>query len=92
MLTNFSPTVINAYKNIQNWFSSNSQYSEIDSEGYDGYGYHSETKKDRAGFTREQYLKDAEYFENAGYFSILAEKIVKQWDIHMGTGLPFKTQ
>ena len=54
MLTDFSPTVVNAYKNVQSWFTKNSQYTEVDSEGYDAYGYHIETKKDRAGFTREE--------------------------------------
>ena len=91
MLTDFSPTVVNAYKNFQSWFTKNSQYTEVDSEGYDAYGYHIETKKDRAGFTREQYQNNAEYFENAGYFSILFEKICKQWELNPSSGLPYQS-
>lgn len=38
----------------------------VDEDGYDGYGYHTETRRDRNGYTEDDYLN--EYLEGIESF------------------------
>lgn len=88
MISPFSPTVKNAYVQKSNWFCSMTNYGETDKEGYNSYGYHCETRLDRAGYSANDYLKSAEYFENAGYYSALYEQVEQEWHLDTQSGMP----
>lgn len=88
MITAFSPTVKQAYQQKSDWFSISSKHTGIDEQGYNGYGYHNQTGLDRAGFSHEDYINNAEYFENAGYYSPLYEQIESEWHFSQKENLP----
>ncbi len=53
----YSPTVNVAYSRDQEWHRKlQTEDSWYDDEGYDSYGYHKDTEKDRAGYTEFDYM------------------------------------
>ena len=61
----YSPTVSAAYATDQEWHDKlQTEEDWHDDEGYDSYGYHKETEKDRAGYTECDYLGCGEWIEN----------------------------
>ena len=77
--TAYSPTVLNAFEKNPSWFVIQNAYEEFDSDGYNAFGYHKDTLKDRAGYSAQDYINSMEYFENYGYDSILYHDVKKQW-------------
>jgi len=61
----YSPTVNYAYCRDQHWFERlESEEDWHDDEGYDSYGYHRDTRLDRAGYPERAYLISQELYES----------------------------
>lgn len=88
MFSTKSPTVINAYKTQQNWFTKSSNYGDIDKDGYCADGFHHQTGIDRAGNSLKDYQQDLQYFEGAGYHSAKYEETVAMWDFDVEKEMP----
>lgn len=84
----YSPTVSAWYSHDQKWFKKNCLIPDayIDKDGYDSYGYHAETGKDRAGYTEHDYMTGWEWAttydggvasEEPWYY--LHEEIIGKW-------------
>ena len=81
----YSPTVTASYLNNQDWWRNHKSNPDdwVDCDGYDQYGYHADTNRDRAGYTEEDYLSDGrwelfgEYEEE--YIYPLYERIAFEW-------------
>ena len=75
----YSPTVTVAYLRDQEWHSRlQTEMDWYDDEGYDNYGYHRDTKLDRAGHTENDYLSCGEWIEEE-YCYPLYDNILNQW-------------
>jgi hypothetical protein len=75
----YSPTVSAAYAADRDWHRKLCKGDWVDDEGYDSYGYHKHTDKDRAGWSELDYLSTFEY-EVAEYFShSLYEHVGTEW-------------
>ena len=75
----YSPTVSAAYARDQKWHDKLCHPLEwYDDEGYDSYGYHKETDKDRAGYTENEYLGGGEWIDDE-YCHPLYEDVARQW-------------
>lgn len=58
----YSPTVSIWYRKDKDWHDRHCEPDAwIDRDGYDSYGYHDETGKDRAGYTEWDYLRDGRW-------------------------------
>jgi hypothetical protein len=71
----YSPTVSAAYGADQEWHRKLRPEDDwYDDEGYDSYGYHKETEKDRAGYSEWDYLStfetDGDYFHHSLYYYV----------------------
>ena len=76
----YSPTVSAAYARDQKWHNKLCQPLEWhDDEGYDSYGYHMETDKDRAGYTENEYLGGGEWIDGMEYRNSLYENVMDDW-------------
>lgn len=74
----YSPTVAGWYARDQEWHDRHCEAGSIhDRDGYDSYGYHWDTGRDRAGFTEWDYL-DGEWAGDE-YVYPLYEKIWQRW-------------
>lgn len=72
----YSPTVSAAYAKDQKWHDKlQTEETWYDDEGYDSYGYHGKTEKDRAGYTEWDYL--GTYDEDNCYW--LYDNILTDW-------------
>ena len=82
----YSPTVAGWYARDQSWHDRHCEDGSIhDRDGYDSYGYHRDTGKDRAGYTEWDYLGDGRYIESWGEYSYpLYEDVSSDW-----AGKPF---
>lgn len=75
----YSPTVTVAYLRDQEWHSRlQTEMDWHDDEGYDSYGYHKETKQDRAGYTEGDYIGDCEYVGDNCY-ARLYDTVDSEW-------------
>jgi hypothetical protein len=74
----YSPTVTAAYMRDQEWHRRLQADDWHDDEGYDSYGYHKATEKDRAGYTEWDYLTDGQWIDNV-YTYPLYEDIGSVW-------------
>ena len=62
----YSPTVVAAYAADQDWHKKLCPEDDwYDDEGYDSYGYHKDTEKDRADGTWWDYVTDNNMYEKA---------------------------
>jgi hypothetical protein len=75
----YSPTVSVAYSKDQEWHRKlQTEDSWYDDEGYDSYGYHKDTEKDRAGYTEWDYMDG--YTIGRGHIHYyLAEDVGSEW-------------
>lgn len=72
----YSPTVSSSYSQDQDWFEKNGggfgngmmPESQFDNQGYDSYGYSGYTKRDRAGYTENDYLNDSFNDDHLGLY------------------------
>ena len=75
----YSPTVSAAYARDQKWHDKLCGPLEwYDDEGYDSYGYHKDTDKDRAGYTENEYLGGGEWIDDE-YRHPLYENVMDEW-------------
>ena len=76
--TVYSPTVTAAYSTQSDWHRKLCNGDWVDDEGYDKYGYHKHTDKDRAGYTELDYLgvyaTDGDSFEYT-----LLQQVYQEW-------------
>ena len=77
----YSPTVSKAYARDQKWHDNLCQPLEWnDDEGYDSYGYHKDTDKDRAGYTENDYLSAQQWdWETDAPSNHLLETVYDEW-------------
>ena len=80
----YSPTVTYWYVHDQKWHEKHCAPDEwIDRDGYDSYGYHHETEKDRAGYTEYDYLLDGKLIhegtEHQELVYDLYDMILSEW-------------
>ena len=79
----YSPTVSCWYRLDQEWHDRHCEPDQwIDRDGYDSYGYHHETERDRAGYTEYDYLSDSRwesYGDHEEYVCPLYERIYHEW-------------
>lgn len=85
----YSPTVSSWYRRDQEWHRKHCAENEwYDRDGYDSYGYHRDTDKDRAGYTEWDYLGDGRWINlNTDYERFayeLYEDVASDW-----AGKPF---
>lgn len=80
-----SPTVSAAYDTQSDWHKKLQIVAEreglkflVDDEGYDPYGYHIDTEKDRAGWTEWDYLSTFETDGNI-FNHTLYEHVYQEW-------------
>lgn len=60
----YSPTVGSWYRRDQGWHRRHCESDRwIDRDGYDSYGYHHETGRDRAGHTEWDYLGNGRWID-----------------------------
>jgi len=75
----YSPTVSMAYAMDQKWHDKlQTEETWYDDEGYDSYGYHKDTLKDRAGWTEWDYL-GAYHRVNDEIWHYLYEDVGSEW-------------
>jgi len=75
----YSPTVSASYAKDQRWWYDHCDEGELyDRDGYDSYGYHHETEKDRAGYTEWDYLGNGQWVEDE-YRYPLYEDVAGNW-------------
>lgn len=75
----YSPTVSGWYSRDQNWHDLHSDPGEYcDRDGYDSYGYHHTTGRDRAGYTEWDYLDNGQWIQDQ-YRYPLYEDIDTEW-------------
>lgn len=75
----YSPTVIAAYSADQDWHDKLCKDGEwIDVDGFDSYGYHFQTLKDRAGYSESDYLENGEWVDDA-YQYPLYDEVYYSW-------------
>lgn len=80
----YSPTVSAWYRKDQNWHDRHCiDDNWVDQDGYDSYGYHTISKKDRAGYTESDYLLNGKWI-NSGtdyedYVYDLYERVEHDW-------------
>lgn len=89
--TSYSPTVITAFEQKPDWFVANNGYNEFDKDGYNAFGYHKDTLKDRAGYSTQDYVNSLEYFENYGYDSILYHDVKKHWNLDANNEISYSS-
>ena len=85
----YSPTVNSWYRRDQKWHEKHCAENEwYDRDGYDSYGYHRLTDKDRAGYTEWDYLGDGKWADEGlpteEYVYDLYEDVMGEW-----AGRPF---
>ena len=77
----YSPTVSAWYRTDKDWHRKScatmGENGWLDTEGYDSYGYHDVTDRDRAGYYEYDYLH-GEWQEDE-YVYPLAERIYEEW-------------
>lgn len=74
----YSPTVNDAYRRDQNWFTKYSQGQAYDPEGYDSYGYDI-NDQDRAGNNEFDYLHNDADWDLDLDFNRLYDDALDQW-------------
>lgn len=75
----YSPTVNMAYATDQNWYNRlQTDENWGDDEGYDKYGYHKDTLKDRAGWSEWDYLNTFE-MDDIYVNHVLYTEVEDQW-------------
>ncbi len=76
----YSPTVNVAYSRDQEWHRKlRTEDSWYDDEGYDSYGYHKDTEKDRAGYTEWDYLDTYETTIGGYFYYSLNDHVGTEW-------------
>lgn len=81
----YSPTVFSWYDRDQEWHQKHCAENEwYDRDGYDSYGYHKDTNKDRAGYTEWDYLGDGRWIGQGTdweqYVYELSETVASEWN------------
>ena len=75
----YSPTVFTAYSKNQDWHRNLCDENDwIDRDGYDSYGYHVDTEKDRAGYTEWDYLSSGQWIGD-DYEYVLVDQVARDW-------------
>jgi hypothetical protein len=80
----YSPTVNGWYAEDKKWHDRHCEPEQrIDRDGYDSYGYHHETEKDRAGYTEFDYLLDGKWVgfgtDQEEFVYDLYENVLWEW-------------
>lgn len=76
----YSPTVSVAYADDQKWHDKLCAEEDWhDDEGYDRYGYHKDTEKDRAGWTEWEYLSTFETEKDGYFYYSLYDRVANEW-------------
>jgi hypothetical protein len=77
----YSPTVTAAYAADQDWHDKLCDDGEwIDRDGYDSYGYHRDSGKDRAGYTELDYMASGQWDDDLSDFVYpLDDDVSRDW-------------
>ena len=80
----WSPTVSASYAADEGWWDKHKKDPNdlYDVDGYDEYGYHHATEKDRAGYTEDDYLLSGRwetYGDDEVFEYPLYEDVAREW-------------
>lgn len=76
----YSPTVHGWYNRNQQWHDQHRNSDDwYDRDGYDSYGYHRDTGRDRAGYTEWDYMDDGQWLDDQYVYPLHDEVSVEWW-------------